>query len=350
MTHPCTRIVFQVGDEDAKRLGDCFESFDARSLKTLEKYHAIARVERNDYDFNLAFRKPELPEKGDADGRKGEVIAASRSKYAVPRAHVEAALLASIRVEVKKPEPPLQPAKLTSPSIPKDSEQKAAEVPKSTVSEKENAERTLTQSQDEAGMPHVTAEADTPRHAKKSGETPTDLGRGGADHQALQRQLKEIALSAGYRAVTEKPILDGAGSVDVALEKEGLTIAVEVTVTTSIDQEFGNLRKRLKAGFTQIILVSPSELRVDKLTLAVKGEFGEESKRIHCCHPDDFAALLTSLQPTPTGQPPSQDKNEQVSRGYNTKIGFAKLLPEERKVREEAAHRLLLNAMRREKK
>jgi hypothetical protein len=100
MTQPCTRIVLQVGDDDAKKLGECFDSFDAKSLTRLEKYHAIVRVEQNDFDFNLALRKPDLS--GGSDGRKADVIAASRTKYATPRAEVEAMLLASIRPDADK--------------------------------------------------------------------------------------------------------------------------------------------------------------------------------------------------------------------------------------------------------
>src|SRR5208283_4522903 len=86
MAHPCTRIVFRVEDDDAKKLSDGFESFEPRHLKTLEKFHALVRVERNDFDFNLAIRKPELPDKPEADDRRAEVIARSRAKYATPRA------------------------------------------------------------------------------------------------------------------------------------------------------------------------------------------------------------------------------------------------------------------------
>lgn len=32
MTQPCTRIVLRVGYDDAKKLGDGFDSFDAKSL------------------------------------------------------------------------------------------------------------------------------------------------------------------------------------------------------------------------------------------------------------------------------------------------------------------------------
>src|ERR1035438_6863269 len=54
MSHPATRIVFRVGDEDAKKLAEGFSFFAAQDLKNLEVGQAIARVERSDFDFNLS--------------------------------------------------------------------------------------------------------------------------------------------------------------------------------------------------------------------------------------------------------------------------------------------------------
>lgn len=54
----------------------------------------------------------------------------------------------------------------------------------------------------------------------------------------------------------EKSILDGLGSVDVALEKGGRSIACEVSVTTNPEHEIGNIQKCLAAGFESVILVS----------------------------------------------------------------------------------------------
>lgn len=79
MTQPCTRIVLQVGNEDAKKRGNGFNSFDAKSLAGLERYHAIVRVERNDFDLNLALRKPHLPEI--TEDRVAGIIAGSRTRY-----------------------------------------------------------------------------------------------------------------------------------------------------------------------------------------------------------------------------------------------------------------------------
>ena len=59
MSHPATRIVFRVGDEDAKKLAEGFSFFIAQDLKNLEIGQAIARVERSDFDFNLSIPFPE---------------------------------------------------------------------------------------------------------------------------------------------------------------------------------------------------------------------------------------------------------------------------------------------------
>lgn len=118
LTQPCTRIVFKVGDDDAKKLGDGFESFDAKSLKNLPKFRAIARVERNDGDFNLSLRKPELPDDDEAQEQREKSVAASRAKYATPRAEVEAELLTRVWGDRQTPPPPDDLGGTIAPKIP----------------------------------------------------------------------------------------------------------------------------------------------------------------------------------------------------------------------------------------
>src|SRR5262249_3120389 len=81
-------------------------------------------------------------------------------------------------------------------------------------------------------------------------------GRGGEHHKYLQQLIKRWAEARGYTVIIEKSILDGLGSVDVALEKGSLSIACEVSVTTDPDHEIGNVQKCLAAGFETVILVS----------------------------------------------------------------------------------------------
>jgi excisionase family DNA binding protein len=86
-------------------------------------------------------------------------------------------------------------------------------------------------------------------------------GRGGEQHKYLQQLIKRWAEGRGYEVTIEKPILDGLGSVDVALEKENRSIACEISVTTNADHEIRNVQKCLAAGFDEVILIS-SEKKV----------------------------------------------------------------------------------------
>jgi hypothetical protein len=54
MSHPYTRVVFRVGDADARELEKGFGTFKARDLQNLEIGQGICRVERSDFDFNLS--------------------------------------------------------------------------------------------------------------------------------------------------------------------------------------------------------------------------------------------------------------------------------------------------------
>jgi len=87
-----TRVCFRVGDQDARVLENGFTSFDARDLQNLGTGSAICRVERSDFDFNLSVPNAVYPPDTEAATRRREVIAASRAKYATPRAQIEAAL------------------------------------------------------------------------------------------------------------------------------------------------------------------------------------------------------------------------------------------------------------------
>ena len=59
---------------------------------------------------------------------------------------------------------------------------------------------------------------------------PRDLGMGGAQHKEIQKRIKQVAEALGFLTTIEKPIPNG--SVDVLLERNGQTIACEISVTT----------------------------------------------------------------------------------------------------------------------
>ncbi|MEQ2006792.1 MAG: type IV secretion system DNA-binding domain-containing protein, partial [Limisphaerales bacterium] len=94
LSNPYTRVVFRVGDADAKTLESGFANFEARDLQNLGTGEALCRLERSDGDFNLRVPLPEEPDADAAEAVRQAVITASREKYATPRADIEAALRA----------------------------------------------------------------------------------------------------------------------------------------------------------------------------------------------------------------------------------------------------------------
>jgi len=53
--------------------------------------------------------------------------------------------------------------------------------------------------------------------------------------------MKTAAEALGFRGIIEKEVLGGQGSVDLLLERQDQTIACEISISTTIDHEVGNV-------------------------------------------------------------------------------------------------------------
>ncbi len=327
MSHPYTRIVFRVGDDDAKKLAEGFSYFESKDLRNLETGQAVCRVERSDYDFNLTIPLPEKQDEAAATARRQEVITVSREKYGTARADVEA-MLAKSRATAPTVEPPSSP-----PAKPIAEAPKVAEVPKAVVS----PPVVEIPSPVVAEIPQPKAEPPATKH-----EPPRDLGRGGAQHQAIQKRIKEAAEALGFRSVIEKPVLDGQGSVDLWLERSGQIIACEISISTTIDHEVGNVVKCLKADVPKVAVICLDEERLRKIGSAVAGSLGSEmAARVEYFQPDPFIAFLKALTaPTPA---PTETKYA----GYKVKRSVPKLSAAEQQQKEDIANHIMAEALRR---
>jgi isopenicillin N synthase-like dioxygenase len=171
---------------------------------------------------------------------------------------------------------------------------------------------------------------------------PADLGRGGAQHKAIQQRIKQAAEKLGFRSVIEKQIPEG--SVDLLLERPDQTFACEISITTTIDHEVGNVAKCLKAGFPNVAVICVGEERLKRIETAVVASLGPDlAARVVYCQPDEFIARLQAL-------PPQVPKAPETRRGYKIKHTVRDLTPEEQKQREEAAIRSIAEAMRKKTK
>jgi hypothetical protein len=254
ITNPYTRVCFRLGDDDAKKLENSFSHFDAQDLQNLGIGEAICRVERSDFDFNLKTRLLPPVDPDLADARREKLREMSRRKYARPTQEVEEAIRLSMTGD---------------------------QSPESAGSE----------SVTEASRHREGAPGSTPRRTPR----PT-LGRGGGAHRYTQQLIKRGAERFGFRATIEKPILNGLGSVDVALERGGRRIACEVSATSPPAQELANIRKCLAAGFELIASVSADEARRDAIASEASKELSaEEVERVQFVSPDELLKLIEQL-------------------------------------------------------
>lgn len=274
-----TRVVFRVGDQDAKTLADGFSFFEAKDLQNLGIGEAIARIERPDFDFNL--RTSQLPGVPEDTGRarRQAVLDASRARYATPKVEVEAGLKVG-NVDQREDEGRVSGSKRRGP---RGSEAPAAPEP-----------------------------------------TPAGMrlpGRGGPQHKYLQSLIRKLGEDRGFTVLIEKRVLDGHGHIDVFLERGELTIGCEISVSTDATHEAQNLTKCLSAGLGYAVLVSPDEQTLTE-TRSLLGQV--DPKRVRFLSPDGFIAFLEELtgpvgpsgQKSPKGP---QDRNEERHDPAKTK-------------------------------
>jgi hypothetical protein len=130
----------------------------------------------------------------------------------------------------------------------------------------------------------------------------------------------------------------------VALEKEGCSIACEITVTTSPDHEVGNIQKCLAAGFGYVALISSDRKAIARAREAVNATFGEEElKKVRVLAPEDFFAFVETLEAHAAGR-------EEKVRGYTVKVDYQTVAEGEQKSRKQAISRVILEALKKLKK
>lgn len=317
LTNPCTRICFRVGDWDAKKLAEGFSSFNATDLQSLGVGEAICRVERAEHDFTLKTMPPPAVDSAVAEVRRHEIVRRSRARYAKPRAEVEA-LLDAARTDTQTADEPKKPSNPAAPS----------ETPQAVPSQVASA------------PPPTPVEAPVRIVAEKKTrlsvvESPPVLGRGGRQHKYLQHLVKRLAEDRGYRAVIEQPILSGAGSVDVSLEKGERRIACEISVTTETDHEIDNIQKCLAGGYETVVALSSDAKVVRRLKERAGPILGPETfSRVRFLQPEDLVLFLDELAA-------GEASGETTVRGYRVKRRYQPVSPEEAELRKQAIAQVL---------
>jgi hypothetical protein len=170
-------------------------------------------------------------------------------------------------------------------------------------------------------------------------------GRGGPEHQAIQKRIKEEAEKLGFRSIIEKPVLEGQASIDVWLERNGFIIACEVSFTNTEDNESGKIIRCLKGGIPKFVMICTDEKKLRKIETAISRSVEAElASRVEYFQPDQFIEYLKSLP----FEPPKQ--SEKIRRGYKVKHSQSSVSTEEQKAKEETAIRAIAESMQSKKK
>lgn len=123
-------------------------------------------------------------------------------------------------------------------------------------------------------------------------------GRGGAVHTELQRLARDWGEERGFRATVEEEILGGAGRVDVGLVREGLRIAVEVSITNTPVQVSEAITKALAAGYGHVAIVAPDPGLRGRIEQHLDGVLGvADRKRVRCVDAEGLRSFLDALGP-----------------------------------------------------
>jgi hypothetical protein len=171
----------------------------------------------------------------------------------------------------------------------------------------------------------------SPPPAASPKPAPPEPGKGGSQHRYLQQLIKGLAGERGFRAVIEEAV-DG-GQVDVGLHRDDLSIACEISVTSTPDYEAMNLAKCLRAGFVRVWAIAPDQKRKRGIEARAKERLGEDAAKIDFLTPEDIVFFLDQLsQPEP---------EETIVRGYRVKSSRTATSPEEAALRRASIARIL---------
>jgi hypothetical protein len=288
-----TRVSFRVGERDAKVLAEGLSFFHAADLMSLRVGEAIARIDNAQGDCNLKTHLLPAVAVETAAERCEAITARSRERYAVRQ---------------EEPQRAPEPEREVTPPAGFAATKKAPSV--------------------------QAAPAPAP-------PAPPPLGRGGPEHQYLQELVKRWGEAKGYRATVEEPLPSG-GKVDVALRRDGHALACEISVTSSVAQEIGNVEKCLAAGFDEVVLLALNRATLARVREALASRLPPGAAgRVRCLSPEEFFTALDAPAPPP---------EETLVAGYKVKVKYRPGEGEAASHKSKAVTDLILKSLKRLKR
>jgi hypothetical protein len=296
ISNPYIRICFRLGDTDAKKLEGNFSSFSAGDLQSLSRGEAIMKVGGASNDFNLLGYSPYISDPEVYEKQRKDIVAKTREQYGTPKEEVERIIENLLPKRDSKDKVGSQPVTNTSARSEHQEPEVKGEVAPNT--------------EDEVSAPDEAFDFKAVMQEQEEAK----------EHQKIQRDIKKGAQELGFLATIEKGI-EGARRIDVMLERADLTVAVEVSVSNTIDYEIENIRKCLSHA-SHIVMTSPNETHLKNIKFKAKEAFEKSIfKRLHFLKPDEVKEFLQSFTP------PKKKPQEKIVNGYRVKVTESKTDP-----------------------
>jgi hypothetical protein len=313
LSNTSTRIVFRVGEQDAKRISEGFGSFAVSDFLNQGKGEAIIRIEQPQYDATVQTIPLSQVSSEQKQLTKETVLSHSRKQYANSREAVEQQLRETLHIKTD----------IRSDALP---EKKQRVVGKSDFIRpvKEELKELV------------------PQAGSRELEETEDI----STHRYLQTLIKKMGESKGYTATVEAAIPTAGGQVDVLLVKDKERIAVEVCVTTDPKWEMHNIEKCCKAGFERVISVSGDKKQLEKIRKECEESITDFAQyTVSFLTPDALFTMLDEEMQLPVSQTEAQ-----VMKGYRINLNYGSISSEEIIRKRSAIAKIVVDTLRKQKK
>lgn len=306
ISNPYIRICFRLGDNDARKLEPGFSYFDQSDLQGLGIGQAIIRIGSSSNDFNITTYNFDSIDQSVGESNRQAIITNARNKYAQPRSKVEEFILDQLpRLKSKKKEDPEVEAK----AEPK-------EKVKSVQLEKKHKVQVQIEEKDDLSVsatslpPKAEIEKQKEEYLKQVEEQEKIR-----KHRSLQNFAQTMALQRGFKASIEEETKTG-GRVDVGLIKNELRIAIEISVTNTVEYEVQNIQKCFQEGYTLVYLVSESENHLIAIRKKAKATIDKVLfDKTFFFKPNELGTYLSATEP-------DKEKPQERVNGWRVKVNY----------------------------
>jgi len=301
ISNPYIRICFRLGDIDAKKLESGFSYFEQNDLQGLGTGEAIVRIGSSNNDFNLTtFPLPNVNTEI-AQSIKTSIIHNTRTNYATPRTEVEDILATLLpRISNAKAKVIVEPKEI---EVTKNKPETIVQgvdntVLKKILPSKVNKEKSSNNLQERTAK--YIEQAEEQEVIRK--------------HRSLQYYVRSMAQQRGFKVTLEEATQSG-GRVDVALIKNEIRIAIEISVTNTVGYEVQNIQKCIDDDYSLVYMVSENEKHLNSIkNQTLKTISKKQHAKIHFFKSEELHLYLDALQLPKT-------KVKRV-RGYRVKVDY----------------------------